>query len=451
MNRREFISYTSAGFVAIMASSCTQTGSGAWKCAVPKYKKTSYKFRPYRPGQTLGKVMWVTPTDGAYLHTFYDICPFSPSQRYLAVTKFPFEDREPKLGDIADVCIIDLENETIETVYATKGWGVQLGAQLEWGTTDRYIYTNDVIGSEAVCVRIDLETKEVKAFAGPKYHMAPDESSVIGFPLDLINATQHGYGVPLDADKSPRKYTGAPSNEGLWRTDLKTNKKQLLVSLKDIYDNIPDSEKSYYDGGTFYFFHSKFNDQNTRISLVVRCLFPDKKGGPNAQLFTFNTDGSNILRAVPRDLWALGVPFAGVHPNWHPDGERIIMNLSPDGKDRRFCQFKYDGSDFKILSKTKLGSGHMRVDPESHYLIADAYQVEPFTNEHDETPIRLLDLRKDEERTVCMIFTGGKEARETLRIDPHVVWDRKYKKVCFNGSLEKRQRQVLIADLSDVL
>ena len=92
--------------------------------------------------------------------------------------------------------MIDLENETIETVYSTKGWGFQLGANLNWGKTDRYLYTNDIIDGEAVCVRIDLKTGETKGFAGPMYHIAPDESAVVGFPLDMINITQMGYGVP---------------------------------------------------------------------------------------------------------------------------------------------------------------------------------------------------------------------------------------------------------------
>ena len=74
--------------------------------------------------------MQVTPEDGSYLHSFYDVSAFSPSGRYLAVTKVPFEDRNARYGDTADVCIIDLEAESISTVYSTKGWGFQLGANL---------------------------------------------------------------------------------------------------------------------------------------------------------------------------------------------------------------------------------------------------------------------------------------------------------------------------------
>ncbi|MHC4122804.1 MAG: hypothetical protein ACYSSI_04460 [Planctomycetota bacterium] len=82
MNRREFISYTSAGLITILS------GAGCRQCLTPASKKKSFKFRPYRPWETFGKVTCVTPADGSYIHTFYDVCPFSPSHRYLAVTKF---------------------------------------------------------------------------------------------------------------------------------------------------------------------------------------------------------------------------------------------------------------------------------------------------------------------------------------------------------------------------
>jgi hypothetical protein len=113
--RRAFLR-TSAGFVASLI------GPGVWAVAKPASSKRSLSFRSYRQGETFGKVFSVTPDDGFYLQTFYDVCPFSPSGRYLAVTRLPFQNRQPNLGDTADVCIVDLESRTIETVYTTKGW-----------------------------------------------------------------------------------------------------------------------------------------------------------------------------------------------------------------------------------------------------------------------------------------------------------------------------------------
>ncbi len=101
MKRRTFLR-TSMGFAAV------SVGPGTWTIGSPASKKRNFVMRSYRPGKTVGKVLCVTPDDGFYLHTFYDVCPFSPSGRYLAVTRFPFQDRQPNPGDTADVCVVDI-------------------------------------------------------------------------------------------------------------------------------------------------------------------------------------------------------------------------------------------------------------------------------------------------------------------------------------------------------
>ncbi len=442
MKRRSFLK-TTGGFTAFAMM------PGMFTIGFTGYRKKEYAFKPYRPDQTIGTVTQVTPDDGYYIHTFYDICPFSPSQRYLAVNRFPFQDREPKFGDLCDVCVVDLENETIETVYRTRGWAFQLGANLNWGATDRFLYTNDIINNEAVCVQINLESKEVVAFSGPMYHIAPDESSVIGFDLDYINDSQTGYGVPEFRERG--MVPGSPDDMGLWKTNLQTNRKELLVSLKQAYETAGDD---YLTGGKSYFFHSKWNPQGDKILQVFRTLFPDdpNKRGRNPILLTFNADGSDMRVTVTREYWGYG----GNHPNWHPDGEHIIMNMTPvwmGDANRRFVKVHHSGDHIEILTEKYLGSGHMRITPDSRYLIADCYAREPMTYPNGEVPIRLLDLEADHEVEVCQIFVDLYEytrVNAVLRVDPHPEWSRDFKKVCFNGVINRR-RQVLIADLSEVL
>ncbi len=112
-----------------------------------------YDFRAYRETATLCPVYAITPDDGYYLHTFYDVCPWSPSQRYLACTRFPFQDREPNHRDEAQICLIDMKDRSLTEVYSTTGWGFQLGSNVQWGGTDRYLYFNDKVDNEGVCVR----------------------------------------------------------------------------------------------------------------------------------------------------------------------------------------------------------------------------------------------------------------------------------------------------------
>jgi hypothetical protein len=399
-------------------------------------QKTTYAFKPYRPDETMVPVIQVTPDDGYYIHTFYDVCPFSPSGRYLAVTRIPFQDRGPVLGETADVCIIDLEGESITTVYTTLGWGMQLGANLEWGLADRYLYTNDIIDGEAVCVRIDLEALETKAYVGPKYDLAPDESSVIGFPLDLINATQEGYGVPL----SRFLPVGAATDQGLWRTDLATNTKSLVVTIADLYDQMADP--AAVDGLALYLFHSKHNPQGTRIMQVFRGIVPGTTHR-KASVFTLDMDGGDIKQAIATAQWDPG----GHHPNWHPDGEHLVMNLKPDGENMRFVTYRYDGSDLTVLSERHMGTGHPSIDSSERYLVTDCYAHEPMALESGETPIRLLDLTTDQHEPLCYINTMGVSG--LTRVDPHPAWSGDYRRISFNGA-PRNQRQVFVADVSSL-
>src|SRR5690606_35751885 len=125
MKRREFMSRTSAGLAAVMLT------PGVWAVQPRKNTKRTFAFKAYRPGKTLAPVMQVTPEDGFFIHSFYDICPWSPTQRYLAVTQLPYQQRKPQWGDKAGICVIDLREQTIERVYETRAWAYQVGANAQ--------------------------------------------------------------------------------------------------------------------------------------------------------------------------------------------------------------------------------------------------------------------------------------------------------------------------------
>jgi hypothetical protein len=462
MKRRSFIHKTSAGFGALLIA------PNVWSCQYTAEEKKHFKFRPYREGGTLTPVTCITPDDGFYLHTFYDVCPFSPSQRYLAVTKFPYQGKPQRWGDIAEVCVIDLEEQTIHTVYKTKGWAFQLGANIQWGeaSSDRYLYCNDVIDEKPVCVRIDLKTLETRAYNGSKYDISPDEKYIVSSNLMAMNIHQYGYAVADNIYNKPNTLKQADMPyEGLWRTDLDTNETTLLAGMSEFSGVACEKDQKLYEESIMYLFHSKINKKNNRIMQVVRAQQNDE--GRNASLFTLKPDGSDIIQCLSIEEWnqkgRLG--GAGNHPNWHPDGEHIIMNCIPRWlgyEDMLFCQFKYDGSDFKIVSEKHIGAGHPSVNKDGTFLVADIYMKQ--NNWFDwapegEIPIRLLNLKTDEHMMICSIrndvgnnnkIQKKGEPGSHYKLDPHPAWSRDYKKICFNGAPEGR-RQVYVADLSEIV
>lgn len=424
-----------------------------------------YDFRPYRPGKSLADVHCITPDDGYYLHTFFDVCPWSISGRYFAVTRFPYQKRKPQWGDTVEVCVIDLEKQSIRAVYKTRAWEFQLGANLQWSNlTDRYLYTNDIINGKVVCVRLDLKNNSTVAYAGSKYDLSPDDRSVISPNLLNMNMTQYGYSVPDPPSGHPNPFTKADMpGEGLWKTDLGTNHRSLLASFPEFVTAAED--KDFYQQAVLYLFHSKFNNQNTRILQVLRAQINNK--GRNASLFSLNADGTGIKQCLTREKWnhkARG--GSGNHPNWHPDGEHIIMNCVPAWlgyKEMLFCRFRYDGSAFTVLSERHLGSGHPSMEPGSRYLIADAYPKQLYVlGANGEIPLRLIDLKNDEERILCSVANdvggGGKQyikeneenGGSQFKLDPHPVWSRDYKRIAFNGA-PAGKRQVFIADLTKLI
>lgn len=459
-DRRTFVK-TSAGWLAVALM------PGLFRLELPEPSWKTYAFRPYRPGRTLAEVSCITPDDGFYLHTFYDICPWSAGGRYFAVTKFPYQGRKPIWGDMAEVCVIDLERRAIRTVYKTRAWSFQLGANIQWSYhTDRYLYTNDIVDGKVHCVRVDLQQNDAMVYQGPKYDLAPDDKSVVSPWLLNMNMTQYGYSVPDPPTGRPVPFTRKDmQGQGLWRTDLESNTCTLWMPFQRFIE-ASGEDRAFYREAVLYLFHSKFNLQNTRILQVLRGQQDNK--GRNASLFSMNVDGTGLVQCLSRERWnhKARLGGSGNHPNWHPDGEHVIMNCIPAWlglNDMLFCRFRYDGSDFTVLSEKHMGSGHPSVEVTGRYLLADAYPKQHYVVGPDgEMPLRLLDLRHDTERILCRIANdvGGhgeqytplsrKEGGSEFKLDPHPVWSRDYQKVAFNGAPRGR-RQVFIAELKGLL
>lgn len=447
MERRDFLR-TSAGFTAMAMA------PGIWAVQTPEPKESSVNFQYTKADpDALAPILRVTPDDGHYIITYFDVTPWSPSQRYLAVTKVPELIRLPVLGDTAEVCVIDLEEQTIRTVYETTCWGYQTGANNMWGPTDRYLYTNDVIDGDGVCVRLDLKTGEHKAYVGSMYHIAPDGSDVIGFPPKYRSITQLGYGMPpKNYDELPSLPVGAATDEGVWKTNLATNKKDLLVSIADLVGEVPEPPPE--ENGTWYLWHTKYNPQGTRILQVLRCIFPGKwqedpliKPQGHPMVLAFDAAGENIWYTSPElPIWQT----SGGHPNWHPDGEHILRHFRVEDGTKRYFLFKYDGSDMRQLSKKIVAGGHPSFEKSGRYIVTDDKE-----KNRDKGTMKivmsLIDIEADDERVVCKLPTlwwENKYPHKLFELDGHPVWNRDTDKVLLQAATTpSKNRQLYMIDM----
>jgi len=322
-------------------------------------------FSPYSDHDPTCPVVAVTPPDEAYMHTYYDVCPWSPSGRYLACLHLPFEDRQPAPEDPAEVCVVDLAARTIRAVHQTTGWGFQAAAHQQWGRTDRYLYFNDKCDDRPVGVKLDLETGRATAMDGPIWQVHPDESFAICTCLNRGRLTQRGYGVTVRAEHELANTARAADDDGLYRVDLQTGRQSLLVSLADVWEILPGRED--LQDAILYAFHCKFNPAGDRILLVVRARFAGGKFV--ASLVAYRADGSDLRTIVPHRLWRRG----GHHPIWHPNGRQGLMNLTPGDEGMKFCLVDADTGRVEVLLDDPPGTGH----PSIHRRAPSAVAFQP--------------------------------------------------------------------------
>ncbi|MEO8974251.1 MAG: hypothetical protein ABI552_00615 [Casimicrobiaceae bacterium] len=406
-------------------------------------------FVPYTAFSPQIPVHCVTPGITGVIHRFHDTSPFSPSGRYLAMTRFTFEDRLPEPGTPADVLVVDLETGDIETVAKTLGADTQLGAQVQWGADDRSLYFNDVdpVTWMPFGVRLDPQSGIRRTLSGGIYCISPDGRKSASPCLRRTHRTQAGYGVIVPPAHIPRN-RGAACDDGVYLTDTTTGDCRLMVSIANIVEQTFTAvERAMFDGGAFYGFHAKWNPQGTRLMFVLRWL-PPVQGPRLNNVITMNADGSDVHRPITDRHWCRG----GHHPNWCPDGEHVLMNLNLCGTGLRIVSTRYDGADLHALSDTLPGSGHPTMHPDGVHVLTDAYVSEALAFGDGTTPIRWLDLAASTETQLLRIRTQAAFAgpRQELRVDSHPAWDRAFRRFAFNAC-PAGGRQVFVADMSAIV
>lgn len=409
---------------------------------------------PAHPADVAG-VRIVQAISGRTIQRFFDTSPFSPSGRYLAVFRFPREDRSPQAGEAGEVVLVDLVAGGERVVATSRGYEMQLGANVQWGATDAELYFNDVDPAtwEAFAVQLNPLTGASRRLGGTVFMVSPNGQQLASYNLITSRRAQVGYGVIVPESAMPPRNIGPVATDGVEITDVASGVSRRIVTIREIYEKtVPSIAIPHPDDFEYYCFQVKWNPQGTRLLTTVqwtarkdrnplRAVLPQ---GRLRAVITMRPDGSDLRTAVTPDQWAKG----GHHINWMPDGERLSMNLDVDGKPGlELITVRADGTDLKVVFRP--GSGHPSQHPAGRsFFITDAYPDEPVAARDGTSPLRLLDTANGTERRLVNIFVSMKAGE--FRVDPHPAWDRTGRFVAFNG-FEGGTRGVFVADLTALL
>ena len=169
------------------------------------------------------------------IHRFFDTSPLSPSGKYLALFRMPYENKSPKPGDVSEVVVVDMKTGKERVVAQSRGWEVQLGANVQWGKSDKELLFNDVDTTtwKAFCVVLNPLTGKSRRLDGTIFMASNDGKKIASY--NLINSVyaQVGYGVIIPKNLIERNF-GPVDNDGINITDVATGKVKRIVTIKAV-------------------------------------------------------------------------------------------------------------------------------------------------------------------------------------------------------------------------
>lgn len=360
--------------------------------------------------------------------SYYGINSWDATQRYATVLQTDIQDRLPTEDDPATLGMVDMTTMEFLPLTETRAWNFQQGCMAHWlGTApDSQIIYNDIRNGKFVSVIMDVHTgDELRVIPYPISAVSPNgkEAISINFARLRLTRTDYGYG---GQGQNPGRSDRFPADDGLFLVDLETGQAELLVSIADVKDMVPDVPGD----GIEYFNHTLFSRDGSKVFWLARAI-PDR----NTTSLTVNRDGSDLRRCFP-DGWG------GSHFDWL-DGDNLMVTAAYEGKVYGHILFTVGQTNYQRLGNGLLDyDGHGTFSPNGRYMVTDTYP----NNKLREQKLYLMDMRTEAVLPLGR-YVQPPKFKGHWRCDLHPRWSPKGDMIGFNSTFTG-QRQVYFLKLT---
>ncbi len=230
-----------------------------------------------RPSAYPSEAVLITPdTSRQHWFGYYDKQQIDPTGRYALGMEVDLFMTSPEVTDTLDIVLIDLENDfTKRYIGKSTSWGWQQGCMLQWVPgSDEEVIWNDREGERFVSRIYNIRTGESRVLPRPIYTLDPAGDYALTLDFSRLQYFRPGYGYPSTLPLSVDSL--APTDDGIWRMDLRSGASKLLISYAAIAALEvpgPDVGQNYH-----WFNHLLINPTGDRFIFLNRSR-PIKDGG----------------------------------------------------------------------------------------------------------------------------------------------------------------------------
>ncbi len=368
-------------------------------------------------------------TEGPLNHFFgyYDKSPWNKSGEFILSLETDLYSSQPQADDDAKVGVIKVADGKWVEIASTKAWNWQQGAMLQWypEDCDRLLVFNDRSKDSFIARIFDaISLKEIHRLSMPIYALDPKGRYALSLNFSRLHRTRPGYGYAGIEDKWRDKLY--PSDDGIYRIDLKTGECELIISIGQLY--LTETEESMKNV-EHWFNHIQIAPGGERLAFLHRWR---KSGGEFwTRLITANPDGSNV-RILAREIVS--------HYDWKDATHILAWAKVPEDK-TGFFLFEDNTGSYRQIGEGKLTQdGHCSYSPSRDFILTDTYP--------DSRNLRILILYKEaiNEKIDIARFYAPSELTGPVRCDLHPRWSRDGRYICIDSAHEG-DRQMYLIDL----
>ena len=228
--------------------------------------------------------------------------PWNQSERYILSLRSSFHDHMPDPKDAADIVLIDTQNDyAVIPIEQTRAWNFQQGTMMYWHPkhpeTQFFFNDRDPKTQQVYTVLYDIKQKKrVREYKFDDVYVAnggvaPNGDFFLAINYGRMARNRPVTGYPKAIDTTAKET--APKNDGIFRIDIESGRKSLIVSFADLEKLVIDRANVKKGETDFFINHSLCSRDSKHVYFYARARLGKKSMKVN-QPCSVKVDGSQL-------------------------------------------------------------------------------------------------------------------------------------------------------------
>lgn len=358
------------------------------------YRQTLRASGAKRPDKFPPETVFISESNKHIYCGYYDVTPFNADHTQLLALKIDAPNTSPHdRGTKAEIGYINLPDRRFIGIAQSSAWNWQQGCRQQWlpFSNDTIIHNDFLDGRFVSIVRKITQNTLTRIYDYPFYAMHKSGGEALSLDFARLHRFRRGYGYHnMKPHLAP-----APADEGLWRMDMDSGTRELLVSLEQLAAFEPQQEMHgafHYinhlqwapDGKTIVFFHLWYRDGQKKAS----------------RFMILSEDG---------ELSTFGPTIRPSHTGWSKGGQLLLTGIRSERQELYHL--------YRHLDRGKAISIDIRVDGHPDFITEDTFLSDTYPDKHGHQSLYISDL-KGKRETIASFYLPPDYTGE-MRCDLH--------------------------------